>query len=76
MHTCLKEMKNRSITSKWMAHHYLHKFSSDEHYSISSLQQDFRADFNTLVSLTKCHRAKLAALEIVLGNAKEEYGKI
>ena len=76
MHTCLKEMKNRCITSKWFAYHYLHKFSDDKHYSISSLQQDVRTDSNTLVSLTKCHRTELVALQIVLGSAKEQYGKI
>ncbi|XP_039128981.1 uncharacterized protein LOC120265150 [Dioscorea cayenensis subsp. rotundata] len=38
--------------------------------------QDVRSDFNLLVSLSKCHRAKLIALELVLGNAKEQYAKI
>ena len=28
-HTCLKDMRNRNVTSRWMASHYLHKFSNE-----------------------------------------------
>lgn len=35
-----------------------------------------RLEFNLLVTLSKCYRAKLLALEIVFGNAKEQYAMI
>lgn len=75
-HTCPKEIKNRNVTSKWTDSHYLHKLANDQGYSITSLQQDVGRDFNLLVPLSKCYKAKLIALEMVLGNAKEQYPKI
>lgn len=75
-HTCSKDIKNRNVTSKWMASHYLHKFVADHKYSITSLQQDVRRDFNLLVHLSKYYRAKQIAQELVLGNAKDQYSKI
>ena len=75
-HTCLKDVRNRNVTSRWMASHYLRNFSKDQDYSISSSQQDVRIEFNLLVPLRKCCRAKVLALEMVFGNAKEQYARI
>ncbi|XVF67888.1 hypothetical protein PTKIN_Ptkin10aG0158200 [Pterospermum kingtungense] len=75
-HNCLRDMKNRNITSRWIAKHYLHKFITDPKYSITSLQQDVKIDFLITVSLTKCTKARQMALKIVNGNQKEQYSKI
>ena len=69
-------MKNRNLTSKWMAMHYLQKFITDPNYSLTSLQQDVMTDFVVHASLTKCFKAKQIALEVVFGNHKEKYNKI
>ncbi|XP_052477826.1 uncharacterized protein LOC128033774 [Gossypium raimondii] len=75
-HKCGKVMKNKNITSKWMARHYLHKFQVDPNYSLTSLQNDIRVDFGTIVSQTKCMRAKIRALKLVQGNHKAQYANI
>ncbi|XP_040952768.1 uncharacterized protein [Gossypium hirsutum] len=75
-HKCSKVMKNKNITSKWMARHYLHKFQVDPNYSLTSLQKDIRVDFGIIVYRTKCMRAKIRALELVQGNHKARYANI
>ena len=75
-HRCLKDMKNRNMIFKWMARHYLQKFITDPKYSLTSLQQDVMTDVVINVSLTKCSRAKVNALEVVCRNHKKQYSKI
>ncbi|XVF50847.1 hypothetical protein PTKIN_Ptkin04bG0136700 [Pterospermum kingtungense] len=75
-HGCLKDSKNKNITSTFIAKHYLDKFMTDPHYLITLLQQDVMNEFSHHVSLTKCIWTRLKALEIVNGNHKEQYGKI
>ena len=75
-HACLKDLKNRNMTSKWMAVHYLQKFMSDPTYSLTFLQQDVMTDFVIDVSLIKCLKAKQKAHEIVFGKHNEKYLKI
>ncbi|KAK5819438.1 hypothetical protein PVK06_024438 [Gossypium arboreum] len=75
-HKCGKVMKNKNITSKWMARHYLHKFQVDPNYSLTFLRNDIRVDFGTIVSRTKCMRAKIRPLELVQGNHKAQYANI
>ncbi|KAH1132038.1 hypothetical protein J1N35_003416 [Gossypium stocksii] len=75
-HTCSKVYKNRNVTSAWIGEHYKEKFSADPNYSLKSLQQDVKRDFCCLVSLTKCRRAKLRALELIEGAHKAQYEKI
>ncbi|KAH1064613.1 hypothetical protein J1N35_029600 [Gossypium stocksii] len=75
-HTCSKVYKNRNVTSAWIGKHYKEKFIADPYYSLKSLQQDVKRDFCCLVSLTKCRRAKLRALELIEGAHKAQYEKI
>ncbi|KAG8479744.1 hypothetical protein CXB51_029261 [Gossypium anomalum] len=75
-HTCSKVYKNRNVTSAWIGEQYKEKFIADPEYSLKSLQQDVKRDFCYLVSLTKCRRAKLRALELIEGAHKAQYEKI
>ncbi|KAK5772696.1 hypothetical protein PVK06_048990 [Gossypium arboreum] len=75
-HTCSKVYKNRNVTSAWIGEQYKEKFIADSDYSLKSLQQDVKRDFCCLVSLTKCRRAKLRALELIEGAHKAQYEKI
>ncbi|KAK5794658.1 hypothetical protein PVK06_035897 [Gossypium arboreum] len=75
-HTCSKVYKNRNVTSAWIGEQYKEKFVANSDYSLKSLQQDVKRDFCCLVSLTKCRRAKLRALELIEGAHKAQYEKI
>ncbi|XP_052485119.1 uncharacterized protein LOC128040413 [Gossypium raimondii] len=75
-HTCSKVYKNRNVTSAWIGEHYKEKFIVDPDYSLKSLQQDVKRDLCCIVSLTKCRRAKLRALELIEGAHKAQYEKI
>ncbi|KAH1090630.1 hypothetical protein J1N35_017887 [Gossypium stocksii] len=75
-HTCSKVYKNRNVTAAWIGEQYKEKFIADPNYSLKSLQQDVKRDFCCLVSLTKCRRAKLRALELIEGAHKAQYEKV
>ncbi|KAH1033541.1 hypothetical protein J1N35_045715 [Gossypium stocksii] len=75
-HTCSKVYKNRNVTAAWIGEQYKEKFIADPNYSLKSLQQDVKRDFCCLVSLTKCRRAKLRALELIERARKAQYEKI
>ncbi|XP_016690476.1 uncharacterized protein [Gossypium hirsutum] len=75
-HTCSKVYKNKNVTSAWIGEHYKEKFIADPDYSMKSLQQDVKRDLCCIVSLTKCRRAKLKALELIKGAHKAQYEKI
>ncbi|KAK8549264.1 hypothetical protein V6N13_008941 [Hibiscus sabdariffa] len=75
-HNCSKAVANRNITSKWMANYYIGKFMSEPNYTMRSLVHDVLQEFGTLVSTGKCGRAREAALEMIEGNHKSQYGRI
>ncbi|KAL4376245.1 hypothetical protein GQ457_02G030690 [Hibiscus cannabinus] len=75
-HNCSKPVANRNITSKWMAKYYIGKFMSEPNYTMRSLVHDVLLEFGTLVSTGKCGRAREAALEMIEGNHKGQYGRI
>ncbi|KAK8672002.1 hypothetical protein V6N13_110380 [Hibiscus sabdariffa] len=75
-HTCSKSVSNSNITSKWMANYYIGKFMSEPNYTLRSLRHDVLHEFGTLVSPGKCGRARDAALEMIEGNHKAQYGRI
>ncbi|KAK8555746.1 hypothetical protein V6N13_069828 [Hibiscus sabdariffa] len=75
-HNCSKDVANRNITSKWMAKYYIGKFMSEPNYTMRSLVHDVLQEFGTLVSTGKCGRAREAALEMIEGNHKSQYGRV
>ncbi|KAH1056073.1 hypothetical protein J1N35_034138 [Gossypium stocksii] len=62
--------------AKQYGEYYKEKFIVDPNYSLKSLQQDVKRDLCCIVSLTKCRRAKLKALELIEGAHKAQYEKI
>ncbi|KAK8610086.1 hypothetical protein V6N13_026630 [Hibiscus sabdariffa] len=66
----------RNITSKWMAKYYIDKFMFEPNYTMRSLVHDVLQEFGTFVFTGKCGRAREAALEMIEGNHKGQYGRI
>ncbi|KAK8632313.1 hypothetical protein V6N13_072707 [Hibiscus sabdariffa] len=75
-HRCARDLKNKHITSKWIATKYFHKFLTDCNYPPTYLVKDVYKDHNFVVSLTKCQRARDYALEQIMGSQKQQYVKI
>ena len=74
-HTCVKVLKNRNCTSKWIAETFIEKFQADIDYKLLSLQLDVKKKTGYHVSLTKCLRAKARAVIMVEGDHKGKYGR-
>ncbi|KAK8547857.1 hypothetical protein V6N13_116082 [Hibiscus sabdariffa] len=73
---CVRDLKNKHVTSKWIATKYFHKFLTDCNYPPTYLVKDVYKDHNAFVSLTKCQRARDYALEQIMGSQKQQYVKI
>ncbi|KAL4289499.1 hypothetical protein GQ457_14G002690 [Hibiscus cannabinus] len=75
-HICVRDLKNKHVTSKWIATEYFHKFLVDFNYPPTYLVKDVYKDHSDVVSLTKCQRARDYALEKIMGSQKQQYVKI
>ncbi|KAK8655790.1 hypothetical protein V6N13_108356 [Hibiscus sabdariffa] len=75
-HRCARDLKNKHITSKWIATEYFHKFLADCNYPPTYLVNDVYKDHSVVVSLTKCQRARDYAFEQIMGSQKQQYVKI
>ncbi|KAK8627538.1 hypothetical protein V6N13_135147 [Hibiscus sabdariffa] len=73
---CVRDLKNKHVTSKWIATEYFHKFLADCNYPPTYLVKDVYKDHSAVVSLTKCQRARDYALEKIMGSQKQQYVKI
>ncbi|XVF61635.1 hypothetical protein PTKIN_Ptkin08bG0146200 [Pterospermum kingtungense] len=71
-HYCMKDMKNKNVTSRFIHVHFLHKFMADPRYSVTSLQQDVLKEFGDHCFWNKCILAKQLALEIVKAGGKKQ----
>ncbi|KAL4309024.1 hypothetical protein GQ457_01G010200 [Hibiscus cannabinus] len=76
VHTCSKVMKNKNITSKFLAKTYLHRWQRDRNYSDKLLRQEAEEDFVATIPRSKCLRARRYAMEILDGSYKEQFSKM
>ncbi|KAK8554422.1 hypothetical protein V6N13_093417 [Hibiscus sabdariffa] len=76
VHTCSKVMKNKNITSKFLAKTYLHRWQRDRNYSDKLLRQEAEEDFVATIPPSKCLRARRYAMEILDGSYKEQFSKM
>ncbi|KAK8632300.1 hypothetical protein V6N13_072694 [Hibiscus sabdariffa] len=76
VHTCPKVMKNKNITSKFLAKTYLHRWQRDRNYSDKLLRQEAEEDFVAIIPQSKCLRAKRYAMGILDGSYKEQFSKM
>ncbi|KAL4355209.1 hypothetical protein GQ457_06G006110 [Hibiscus cannabinus] len=75
-HNCIRDVKNRNCTYRWVAKAYVDKFRVEPTYSTKSLRQDVATDHILQVPSSKCSRAKKLALEMIQGSHDEQYSRV
>ncbi|KAL4386600.1 hypothetical protein GQ457_09G006940 [Hibiscus cannabinus] len=75
-HNCIRDVKNRNYTYRWVAKAYVDKFRVEPTYSTKSLRQDVATDHILQVPSSKCSRAKKLALEMIQGSHDEQYSRV
>ncbi|KAK8689067.1 hypothetical protein V6N13_087798 [Hibiscus sabdariffa] len=73
---CARDLKNKHVTSKWIATEYFHKFLVDCNYPPTYLVKDVSKDHSAVVSLTKYQRVRDYALEQIMESQKQQYVKL
>ncbi|KAK8626053.1 hypothetical protein V6N13_133705 [Hibiscus sabdariffa] len=76
VYTCSKVMKNKNITSKFLAKTYLHMWQRDRNFLDKLLRQEAEEDFVANIPRRKCLRARRYAMEILDGSYKEQFSKM
>lgn len=67
-HTCGAQYENRKCNVEFLAHQYLPNFRDQSTWSVSTLKDQVRRDFDIDVPLHCCYRAKRLACMLVHGN--------
>ncbi|KAL9680483.1 hypothetical protein QQ045_018362 [Rhodiola kirilowii] len=70
---CARDLKNKKVTSKFLAEFYQDAFEDNTKWEIEAFQKHVRRDLNVDVSHAKCRRAKKLALEYLAGKVGDQY---
>ncbi|XP_057803509.1 uncharacterized protein LOC131018820 [Salvia miltiorrhiza] len=75
-HTCIRQTRNKMVSSTWIAARYLNVFRVKYDMSIKELRDDILVRFKTDVYRDRLYKAKKKAQEIVKGFIEVHYGTI
>ncbi|XP_074271117.1 uncharacterized protein LOC141595043 [Silene latifolia] len=78
-HTCLPfdfNEKSRLVTSRWLCKRYFEKLRVCPSWKLKEFRDYVKADINIEPTMTLCMRAKQEALNLIVGDYKEQFGKL
>jgi hypothetical protein len=75
-HTCLAHGENTKVTINWLAHQSEQALRTDPNTSVDTLIENVKQKHGVEVAKSKAYRARLKALQVVLGDHKAQYTRI
>ncbi|XP_074274099.1 uncharacterized protein LOC141597532 [Silene latifolia] len=76
VHSCGRKNKVKKITYKWIPRHYLSKFKSNPYMKLQEITDSVWNEHGLKVSVHMAFRAKKCALNLIVGEYKEQYGML
>ncbi|CAL1376914.1 unnamed protein product [Linum trigynum] len=73
---CIMMFKNNFGDANYIAQRYLQRFQDDSQWGVASIVQTVAEDYHWTISRWKAWRIRRIALDLLRGNAKEQYHKL
>ena len=75
-HTCPRAMRNKIVTSNWIARKYLHVFRLRPEFSCKELGKDLMQRFAFDATKWRLYHSKRKAIEMLMGTVEDHYAKL
>ncbi|GAA0167717.1 hypothetical protein LIER_22588 [Lithospermum erythrorhizon] len=72
-HTCIPVYDNKTLTTSWLAKHYVKKFRNSPTYKPSNFRKKIGLKLDQHVSRWQAFRAKVVAMKSIYGDEVEQY---